>query len=223
MLLEHIEHCTSQNPDACIIWLHGLGADGNDFAGIVPELRLPDSLRLRFIFPHAPYRPITLNNGYVMRGWYDIASLQLGKTEDAVGIEESAEQMNAFIERELNRGIPRERIVLAGFSQGGAIALYTGLRQSQALAGIMALSTYVPLSASLAAELPQHRQQSIFMAHGLHDDIVKYQYGVESRMWLLNQGYQPEWHDYPMAHSVCMEEIADIRRWLLGRLLPAGA
>jgi phospholipase/carboxylesterase len=215
MLLEHIEHCTSQQPDASIIWLHGLGADGHDFAGIVPELRLPDSLRIRFIFPHAPYRPISLNNGYVMRGWYDIASLQFGHNEDAAGIAESAEQINAFLERELERGICRERIVLAGFSQGGAIALYTGLLQPRPLGGIMALSTYVPLSRSLAAALPDQRHQPIFMAHGLQDDIVKYQYGVESRMWLLNQRYQPEWHDYPMAHSVCMEEIADIRHWLL--------
>lgn len=216
MLLEHIEHCTAENPDACIIWLHGLGADGNDFAGIVPELRLPADLRVRFIFPHAPYRPITLNNGYVMRGWYDIASLQFGSHEDDVGINESAGQINDFISREVERGINPQRIILAGFSQGGAIALYTGLRQNVPLAGIMALSTYVPLISRL--EVSSHRNLPVFMAHGLQDDIVQYRYGVESRVWLQQQGYRIDWHDYPMAHSVCMDEIADIRQWLLGVL-----
>lgn len=216
MLLEHIEHCTAENPDACVIWLHGLGADGNDFAGIVPELRLPADLRVRFIFPHAPYRPITLNNGYVMRGWYDIASLQFGSHEDADGIRESAGQINEFIRREVERGIRTQRIILAGFSQGGAIALYTGLRQNQPLAGIMALSTYVPLISSL--EAGSSRDLPVFMAHGLQDDIVQYRYGVQSRIWLQQQGYNIDWHDYPMAHSVCMDEIADIRHWLLKTL-----
>jgi phospholipase/carboxylesterase len=218
MLLEHIEHCTSATPDASIIWLHGLGADGNDFAGIVPELHLPEDLHVRFIFPHAPYRPITLNNGYVMRGWYDIDSLAFGKSEDAIGIGESAEQINEFIDHEIQRGIPRQRIILAGFSQGGAIALYTGLRQSSNLGGIMALSSYVPLVDNSPAELTATRELPVFMAHGLQDDIVKYQYGIQSRVWLQQQGYQVAWHDYPMAHSVCQDELTDIRRWLLTRL-----
>lgn len=217
MLLEHIEHSTAENPDACVIWLHGLGADGHDFAGIVPELQLPAELHLRFIFPHAPYRPITLNNGYVMRGWYDISSLQFGSQEDAVGIVESAEQINAFIERELSRGVHRQRIILAGFSQGGAIALYSGLRQP-GLGGVMALSTYVPLVGQPTNELTAERSLPVFMAHGLQDDIVAHGYAVQSRMWLQQQGFSVEWHDYPMAHSVCMEEVGAIRRWLQARL-----
>jgi phospholipase/carboxylesterase len=221
MLLEHIEHNTAPNPDACIIWLHGLGADGNDFAAIVPELRLPDSLRVRFIFPHAPYRAITLNNGYVMRGWYDISSLQFGSTEDDIGIMESAEQIDEFISHEIERGIQPQRIILAGFSQGGAIALYTGLRQPLNLGGIMALSTYVPLVGKAAVAPGSNHELPLFMAHGLDDDIVNYKYGVESRVWLQQQGYRVDWHDYPMTHSVCRDEIADIRHWLLARLQAA--
>lgn len=221
MLLEHIEHNTAPNPDACIIWLHGLGADGNDFAAIVPELRLPDTLRVRFIFPHAPYRAITLNNGYVMRGWYDISSLQFGSTEDEIGIMESAEQIDEFISHEIERGMLPQRIILAGFSQGGAIALYTGLRQPLNLGGIMALSTYVPLVGKTSVAPGSNHELPLFMAHGLDDDIVNYKYGVESRIWLQQQGYRVDWHDYPMTHSVCRDEIADIRHWLLARLQAA--
>lgn len=218
MLLEHIELNTAAEPDASVIWLHGLGADGNDFAAIVPELKLPPQLRIRFIFPHAPFRAITLNNGYVMRGWYDIASLQFGRQEDDIGIMESADQINDFINNEIRRGIAPDRIILAGFSQGGAIALYTGLHQPENLGGIMALSTYMPLVGKTQAGLGANRELPIFMGHGLEDDVVSYQYGVQTRIWLQQQGYQPQWHDYPMAHSVCMEEIAHIRQWLLARL-----
>ena len=218
MLLEHIEHTTAANPDACIIWLHGLGADGNDFAGIVPDLKLPPELRLRFIFPHAPYRPITLNNGHVMRGWYDLKNLDIGSAEDDIGIRESADQINDFIEHQVKQGIKRHRIILAGFSQGGAVALYTGLRQAETLGGIVALSTYIPLVGNPASEIITDRALPLFMAHGLHDDVVKYQYGTQGRVWLQQQGYQVDWHDYPMAHSVCMEEITDIRQWIVARL-----
>lgn len=217
MLLEHIEHNTADNPDACIIWLHGLGADGHDFAGMVPELQLPVGLRLRFIFPHAPFRPITLNNGYVMRGWYDIYGLQLGNREDAVGIMDSAEQIVACIEREEARGVARQRIILAGFSQGGAIALYTGLRLP-GLGGIMALSTYVPLVGQPLTDIAADRRLPLFMAHGIHDDIIAPRYAIQSRLWLQQQGFAVDWHEYPMAHSVCMDEVADIRAWLLARL-----
>lgn len=218
MLLEHIERCTAPNPDASIIWLHGLGADGNDFANIIPELRLPPDWQIRFIFPHAPYRPITLNNGYVMRGWYDLASLDIGNTEDAIGIAESADQINDFISHEIQRGVHPQRIILAGFSQGGAVALYTGLRQTHRLGGIMALSTYVPLVGNPTSELTTNHSLPLFMAHGLQDDIVKYEYGVKSRIWLQQQGYKVDWHDYPMAHSLCLDEIGDIRNWLLATL-----
>ena len=218
MLLEHIEHITATEPDASVIWLHGLGADGNDFAAIVPELKLPPQLCIRFIFPHAPFRAITLNNGYVMRGWYDITSLQFGSQEDDIGILESAAQINDFINNEIRRGIAPNRIILAGFSQGGAIALYAGLHQPENLGGIMALSTYMPLVGKTQAGLVANRDLPIFMGHGLEDDIVNYQYGVQTRIWLQQQGYQPQWHDYPMAHSVCMQEIAHIRQWLLACL-----
>lgn len=218
MLLEHIVHDTAADPDACVIWLHGLGADGNDFAAIVPELKLPSQLRIRFIFPHAPFRAISLNNGYVMRGWYDIASLQFGEQEDDIGIRESAEHIDEFIAQQIAQGIPRQRIILAGFSQGGAIALYTGLHQQPALSGIMALSTYMPLVGKTESTPAPHSDHNVFMAHGLEDDIVNYQYGVQTRIWLQQQGYRVEWHDYAMAHSVCRDEMSDIRQWLLTRL-----
>lgn len=219
MTLESIELVSGDNPDASVIWLHGLGADGHDFEAIVPELKLPDSLAIRFIFPHAPYRPISLNNGYVMRGWYDIKSLEFGADEDQLGIEESSQALNQLIDNEIARGIRSDRIILAGFSQGGAIVLHTALRAELPLAGIMALSSYVPLSKSLASEASDSSKQTpLFMAHGLEDDIVNYKYGAQSRMLLMDQGYQVDWHDYPMSHSVCMEEIADIRNWMLQRL-----
>ncbi len=219
MTLETIELELSNQPDASIIWLHGLGADGNDFAGIVPELHLPASCKIRFIFPHAPYRPITLNNGYVMRGWYDISSLQFGNGEDEDGIRESQHQIEQLIEQEIARGISPQRIILAGFSQGGAITLHTGLRYSQPLGGLMVLSSYLPLANTLAQEASQENKHiPLFMAHGLQDDIVNYQYGVQSRMHLQQAGYSIDWHDYPMGHSVCMEEIRHISQWIQSTL-----
>lgn len=217
--LETIEVTTAQHPDAAVIWLHGLGADGHDFEAIVPELKLPIELGIRFIFPHAPYRPITLNNGYVMRGWYDIANLEFGSQEDATGIEESAAIIESLIETEISRGIPSERIILAGFSQGGAVILHTGLRYKKPLAGLMALSTYLPLADSfVTAAAALNQQYNIFMAHGLQDDIVNYQYGLKSRMLLEQAGHQIQWHDYPMGHSVCQDEIHHIRQWIIDRL-----
>ena len=218
MLLEHIEHCTAPKPDACIIWLHGLGADGNDFAGIIPELHIPSNLAVRFIFPHAPYRPVTLNNHNVMRAWYDVANLDLGRAEDNIGIMESAEQIHEFIEHQVDLGIRRSRIFLVGFSQGGAIALYTGLRQTSAIGGIMALSTYLPLVGNPIAEITADRSLSVFLAHGRQDDVVKFQSGTQSRDWLVQQGFKPQWHEYDMSHSVSMEEITDMRQWLIQRL-----
>ncbi len=214
MSLERIELQTHDQPDASVIWLHGLGADGHDFEAIVPELQLPDNLRLRFIFPHAPYRPITLNNGYVMRGWYDIASLDVSAPQDEDGITESSAAINALIAEEVNRGIEHQRIILAGFSQGGAVILNTGLSQPTPLAGLMALSTYLPPATQLNTDNSQ-LTMPIFMGHGLDDDIINYRYGVASRSRLQNAGFNIDWHDYAMGHSVCMQEIADIRDWLI--------
>jgi phospholipase/carboxylesterase len=198
---------------ASVIWLHGLGADGHDFQPIVPELGLPDSVR--FIFPHAPIRPVTLNGGLPMRAWYDILSLGEPRTEDDVGIRNSERQVRRLIEREASHGVTPERIVLAGFSQGGAIALHAGLRYPQRLAGIMALSTYLPLAASLEGERsPANADTPVFMAHGRFDQIVVAAYGQRSREYLEALGQPVEWRDYPMEHSVSIEEIRDIADWL---------
>ena len=219
MNLETIELSTADNPVASIIWLHGLGADGHDFEGLVTEFKFPENLAVRFIFPHAPYRPITLNNGYVMRGWYDISSLEFGQREDTNGIQESSQSICQLIEQEINRGIPAHRIFLAGFSQGGAIALYTALRYQKPLAGVLALSTYLPLKDSLEKEASATNQNlAVFMAHGLQDDIVHYQFGLQTRLLLEKHNYSVTWHDYPMSHSVCIEEINDIARWLVEKL-----
>lgn len=201
-------------PQGSIIWLHGLGADGHDFEPIVPELRLPLSLGLRFVFPHAPVRPVTLNGGMAMRAWYDIYSLERGGPADEAGIRASAAQLDQWIAREQERGIPPGKIVVAGFSQGGAIALHAGLRARQELAGILALSTYLPLQAALASEAVA-TDRPIFMAHGTLDPVLPMALGRESADFLLDAGYNLAWHEYPMAHSVCIEEIADIRSWLL--------
>jgi phospholipase/carboxylesterase len=219
MTLESIEVSTSGNPDASIIWLHGLGADGHDFEAIIPELNLPSHFNIRFIFPHAPYRPITLNNGYVMRGWYDISSLEFGIDEDALGIRESSQQIIDLIEQELSRGIESKRIILAGFSQGGAVVLHTGLRYNKTLAGIMALSTYLPLASTFENELHNaNKNIPIFMAHGLEDDILKFEFGARSRRLLEQNNYSIEWHEYPMSHSICSDEITHIREWLIRKL-----
>lgn len=214
-LLPSIELETAPGPSASVIWLHGLGADGNDFVPIVPELGLPASLPLRFIFPHAPVRPVTINNGMRMRAWYDISAAELNNRADLAGVRTSQSQLEALIARENARGMPSARIVLAGFSQGGAIALYTGLRHSERLAGIVALSTYLVAPNSLIVEASAaNRGLSIFMAHGSADPVVRPEWGEASRRALEAAGYRVEWHRYGMPHSVCMEEIVALGAWL---------
>jgi len=220
--LETIEIETTPNPTAAVIWMHGLGADGNDFVPIVNEIDLTGAPGIRFVFPHAPTRPVTINNGHVMRAWYDISYGDLeGNTRkaDEVGVRESQAQIGQLIARENERKIPANKIVLAGFSQGGAIALQTGLRYADTLAGVMALSTYLPLAESFAQEAaPANARTSVFMAHGTQDPVVPYAMGKSSHDRLQQAGYAIEWRDYPMQHSVCLEEITDIGRWL-GRVL----
>lgn len=201
--------------EASVIWLHGLGADAHDFEPIVPELGLEDTLPVRFVFPNAPMRPITLNAGMVMRAWYDIPGLQIDQMQDEEGIRDSQRSMEALIRREEDRGIPSPRIVVAGFSQGGAIALQTGLRHPRPLAGILALSTYVPLHTTLEAEITEAgRSSRIFMGHGAFDPIVPIFLGHASRRGLEALGCDVEWHEYPMPHSVCPEEIQHLAAWL---------
>ena len=218
---ETVELETGPNPSGSVIWLHGLGADGHDFEPIVPELRLPEDLALRFVFPHAPVRPVTINGGMSMRAWYDIFSLDRDGPVDEVGIRQSGEILDALIRREQERGIDARRIVVAGFSQGGAIALHSALRYPDRLAGLMALSTYLPLQGHFAAEVLENaaadnRDIPIFMAHGSFDPVLPLQMGRSSADLLLESGYSVEWHDYPMAHAVCGEEIDAIRQWLVG-------
>jgi phospholipase/carboxylesterase len=207
-LLEHVTIDTSDNPEVSVIWLHGLGADGNDFVPIVRELDLAGLPGIRFIFPHANTMPVTINNGYVMRSWYDITGLELGRREDENGLRASQKAIEAFIEREKARGIPASRIVLAGFSQGCAMTIQTGLRHPEALAGMICLSGYVPLSAKLAMERSQESLKTpIFMAHGRHDNVVPFNRAEMSRDLLVSLGYRVEWHEYTMQHSVCLEEV----------------
>jgi phospholipase/carboxylesterase len=208
-------------PNGSIIWLHGLGADGTDFVPLVPELRLPDTMAPRFIFPNAPVRAVTVNNGMQMRAWYDIYSLGVRDREDATGIRESATMVQRLIDRERTAGISTHRIVLAGFSQGGAIALQAGVRYPQPLAGILALSTYLPLRATLAAEAAAANQAiPILMCHGREDPIVPFALGRQSFEALNAAGFAPHWLDYPMQHQLCAQEILDISRWLLQVLPP---
>jgi len=217
-LLETIEIETAPNPAAAVIWMHGLGADGNDFAPIVPELRIAGAPAIRFVFPHAPMMPVTINNGYVMRAWYDVSFGDLEgttKQADEKGVRASQAAIEQLIARETARGIAAEKIVVAGFSQGGAIALQTGLRHADKLAGIMALSTYLTLAQTLAAEAaPANRSIPVFYAHGTHDAVIPMAMAKASRETLQTAGYTVEWHEYPMQHSVCVEEIGDISRWL---------
>ncbi len=211
----------SGTPDSAVIWLHGLGADGHDFAPIVPELNLPPSACIRFIFPHAPMLPVTINGGYVMPAWYDVKSLDLRQEEDDAGIRASQRLLETLIRREVERGIAPSRIVLAGFSQGGAIALHTGLRHASALAGVLALSTYLPLPhAAMAEASPANARLPLFMAHGTADSVIPLAQGATSRDFLQQMGHPVAWHEYPMAHSVCPQEIADIGAWL-ARILSA--
>jgi phospholipase/carboxylesterase len=221
--LDAVEIEPQRPADAAVILLHGLGADGHDFEALVPELRLPPSLATRWVFPHAPVRPVTLNGGHRMRAWYDIVALDRSAPEDEAGIRRSAEAAARLVRRERERGLVAERIVLAGFSQGGAIALFAGLRQSERLAGIIALSTYLPLAGSLAGDAhPANAAVSVFMAHGSFDPVVPMVLGEGSRDLLRARGYDVEWRTYPMAHSVCADEVRDLRSWLL-RVLPARA
>lgn len=214
-VLDAIEIETGPQPDAAVIWLHGLGADGHDFEPIVPELRLPASLRIRFVFPNAPMRAVTINGGMRMPAWYDILQLG-GGAEDEAGIRDSQAQVERLIAREQARGVPLPRIVLAGFSQGGAIVLHTGLRQPAPIAGIMALSTYLPL----AGKLPVERSAAsagvpVFMAHGRHDPMIQMGRALASRDALEKLGYRVEWREYAMPHSVCAQEIADMAAFLV--------
>ena len=214
-MLETLEVETGPRPTAAIIWLHGLGADGHDFEPIVPELGLAATPAVRFVFPHAPMRAVTINGGAVMRAWYDIVSLEGVRREDDAGVRASQASVEALIARETSRGIPAARLVLAGFSQGGAISLQTGLRHAGRLAAIMALSTYLPLASTLAAEASAaNRDVPIFMAHGRHDSLIPIERATLSREVLRKAGYNVEWHDYAMEHAVCREEISDIAAWL---------
>ena len=222
-LLPHIELATGADPVGTVIWMHGLGADGWDFVPIVRELPLPEDLALRFIFPHAPLRPVTINNGMEMRAWYDIKMSDIARLPDEGGIRESQAGIERLIAREHDRGIEGTRIVLAGFSQGGAIALQTGLRHANRLGGIVALSTYLPLEASLEAEASSaNRATRVFMAHGTEDPIIPIQLAEMSRATLENRGYDVEWHTWPMPHSVCGPELEAISAFL-GRVFGGGA
>ena len=214
-LLEHIQIETNDNPDIAIIWMHGLGADGNDFVPMVRELDLDGLPGIRFIFPHAKTMPVTINNGYVMRSWYDIAGLEAARREDENGLRASQKDIEAFIEREKARGIPASRIILAGFSQGCAMAIQTGLRHPEQLAGLLCLSGYVPLSAKLATERTDASKSTpIFMAHGRYDNVVPFNRAEASRDLLVSLGYQLEWHEYAMQHTLCLEEVQHISAWL---------
>lgn len=216
--LETIEIATGPAPSASVIWMHGLGADGHDFEPIVPELGLPGALQVRFIFPHAPVRPVTLNMGMAMRAWYDIIEIGGGR-EDGEGLRASQAAIEQLIAAEVARGIPASRIVLAGFSQGGAIAFQTGLRHPQRLAGIMALSTYLPLAGTVEDERSAaNRDLPVFMAHGSVDPMISIGRAQQSRKMLEALGYPLEWHEYPMPHSVCPQEITDISDWLVRTL-----
>jgi phospholipase/carboxylesterase len=217
--LETVEVDTGSSPRVSVIWLHGLGADGHDFEPIVPEMDLPDDVAIRFVFPHAPMRPVAVNNGMVMRAWYDISLAGGKRQEDEPGVRESERQIRALIEREGKRGVPAAATFLFGFSQGGAMALQTGLRYPERLGGIAALSCALPLADKLAAEAsPANRDLPIFMAHGAQDPMIPLSRGAEARDRLIALGYRAEWHDYRMPHSVCAEEIADLSAWLRGSL-----
>ena len=212
-LLDAIEIETGKRPSTSIIWLHGLGADGHDFEAIVPELDLP-AVAIRFVFPHAPMRPVTINAGMVMRAWYDVSDAAI-RREDEAGVRASQAHLEALIAREKERGTSANRLLLAGFSQGGAIALHTGLRHRDRLAGIMALSCYLPVADTLAAEAhAANRDVPVFMAHGTLDPVVAISRALESRELLGREGYAVDWHQYPMPHSVCPDEIRDIGTWL---------
>ena len=217
-LIKHLELLTGPEPRGSVIWMHGLGADCWDFVSIVKELYLPDDLPLRFIFPQAPTRPITINGGHVMPGWYDISMAELERKPDEAGVRESQGFIDALIAREVSRGIASNKIILAGFSQGGAIALQAGLRQTQALAGILALSTYLTLGDSLAKEkTTANADIPILMAHGIQDPVVPLALARSSRDAMAALGFKVEWREYPMQHSLCAQEVEEISGWLQAR------
>jgi phospholipase/carboxylesterase len=219
MLLDCVQTETGADPRFAVIWLHGLGADGNDFGPIVPELVAKDWPAIRFVFPHAPKRPITVNGGMPMRAWYDITGMEIANRQDEAGIRASMLQLEALIAREVERGIPASRIFLAGFSQGAAMVLSGGLRHTDALAGIIALSGYLPLEKQLAEERsPANARVPLFVAHGSIDPVVPQTLGMLGRDFLRSLGYTVDWHGYPMAHQVCAEEIGDLRIWIGQRI-----
>lgn len=216
-LLECVER-GPQDADAAVVWLHGLGADGHDFVPIVPELALPPAWKVRFVFPHARHRPVTINGGLRMRAWYDIVSLET-RRDDQTGIRDSARSIEQLVERERQRGVQSQRIVIAGFSQGAAMALHCGLRTPEALAGVIALSGYLVLADTLAAErTPAASQLPLFFGHGTHDPMVPMAGGRAAADRLSALGHPVQWHEYPMPHSVCAEEVRDIGLWLRARL-----
>ncbi|MBC8519164.1 MAG: alpha/beta fold hydrolase [Gammaproteobacteria bacterium] len=218
--METISHITIEPPSkasSTVIWLHGLGADGHDFESVLPMLELPIDHAIRFIFPHAPERPITVNDGMVMRGWYDITSFDFGKRGDIEGIESSVESISQLIDKEVESGILPGNILLAGFSQGGVIALHSALRHPQQLAGVMALSTYLPYPEKIPSANNKH-PATIFFAHGVNDPVVPYSAGESAKSWLEEKGYIAKWHQYVMEHAVCAEEINEISNFIQGRL-----
>lgn len=221
-MLPTVEQETRPSPAWSVIWLHGLGADGNDFAPIVPELVDPAWPAIRFVFPHAPVRPVTVNNGVPMRAWYDIKGLSIADKQDAEGIRASIDEVEALIAREVERGVPASRIVLAGFSQGGAMALSAGLRHREGLAGLLILSAYLPLHDTIEAERSgANHATPIFWGHGSADPVVPMALGEHSRQALELLGHRVDWHSYPMAHQVSLPEIGDIRAWLSERFANA--
>ncbi len=214
-LLENIEIETKPNPEVAVIWLHGLGADGNDFVPLVNELDLSGLPGIRFVFPHAKTMPVTINGGYVMRAWYDITGAELTRREDEGGLRASQRDVEALIAREKARGIPASRIILAGFSQGCAMTLQTGMRHPEKLAGMLCLSGYLPLATVVGQERSEESLATpIFMAHGTHDNVVPFIRAQQSAQVLKELGYQVEWHQYTMQHSLCLEEVQDISTWI---------
>jgi len=217
--LDSVEVTTGPEPDAAVLWLHGLGADGHDFEPLVPELLWPEAPDIRFVFPHAPVRPVTVNGGMAMRAWYDIVSLSSGRDHDQQGIADSVNQAAQLVGRERRRGITAGRIVVAGFSQGGAIALQLAIRYPEKLAGLIALSTYLLLDHRLGKDAHQaNRDLPVFAGHGTMDPMVPIQLGEMTAERLRGMGYPVEWHSYPMPHAVCPEEVTDLSAWLRNRL-----
>lgn len=221
-MLDSVINETGTDPQWAVLWLHGLGADGHDFAPIVPELLRPHWPAIRFVFPHAPVQPITINNGVPMRAWYDIVSMDFGSRADAAGVAASVDALDALIEQQVAAGIPAERILLAGFSQGGAVILSAVLRRSRPLAGLIALSAYLPDPQTAAAQrAPDGIRPPVFMAHGAHDPVIPQAIAQQSAQTLKDLGFPLEWHSYPMAHQVCAEELQALGDWLDARFRAA--